>query len=373
MTSRSGTQRSNACLKRMNSLSTLSNTSTKQIWRSPGYCEIPNVLGKAYLKPELPSSLDLRPYDPSKRVSKQPWYPPSPYYEIPQLPPTTGLHPRSYCNRKRHNDLERILRKLKVRVRTSDPRLHYGQFQEIGTGVNGAVVRARMHKKPQIQVAIKRCILYPDRAYRAAVARELCIMATRHPNLIRVREAVIWHDDVWITMDLMRCSVFSVLCRRGLPEDHTVHIICQTLKALDYLHASGYMHRDVKCENILLGRDGQVKLADFGLSACIDRRNCERLGTNKWMAPELILQQAYDEKIDMWSLGITIIEMMDRVPPHYLIKNEQELFEIITCEPGPTFTYSYPSIYTRGLVAWLLDHNPQSRPNAKDVLLVSEQ
>lgn len=91
------------------------------------------------------------------------------------------------------------------------------------------------------------------------------------------------------------------------------------------------------------------------------------------MAPELILQQAYDEKIDMWSLGITIIEMMDRVPPHYLIKDEQELFEIITCEPGPTFTYSYPSIYTRGLVAWLLDHNPQSRPNAKDVLLVSEQ
>lgn len=183
--------------------------------------------------------------------------------------------------------------------------------------VNGAVVRARMHKKPHIQVAIKRCILYPDRAYRAAVARELCIMATRHPHLIRLREAVIWHDDVWITMDLMRCSVFSVLCRRGLPENHTVHIICQTLKALDYLHASGYMHRDVKCENILLGRDGQVKLgmcaclfhslpascwrdrplvliwqlnfflcrsqiADFGLSACIDRRNCERLGTNKW-------------------------------------------------------------------------------------------
>lgn len=91
------------------------------------------------------------------------------------------------------------------------------------------------------------------------------------------------------------------------------------------------------------------------------------------MAPELILQQVYDEKIDMWSLGITIIEMMDRVPPHYLIKDERELFEIITCEPGPTFTYSYPSIYTRGLVAWLLDHNPQSRPSANDVLLVSEQ
>lgn len=90
------------------------------------------------------------------------------------------------------------------------------------------------------------------------------------------------------------------------------------------------------------------------------------------MAPELIRQEVYNESIDMWSLGITIIEMTDRVPPHYLIKNEDELFDIITTQPGPTFTYSYPSIYMRGLVAWLLDENPRSRPSAQDVLLVSK-
>lgn len=89
------------------------------------------------------------------------------------------------------------------------------------------------------------------------------------------------------------------------------------------------------------------------------------------MAPELIRMETYDEKIDMWSLGITIIEMMDRVPPHYLIKDDEELFDVITTEPGPTFTYSHPSIYMRGLVAWLLDEDPRSRPSAKDVLLAS--
>ena len=89
------------------------------------------------------------------------------------------------------------------------------------------------------------------------------------------------------------------------------------------------------------------------------------------MAPELIRQEVYNEKIDMWSLGITIIEMMDRVPPHYLIKNENELFHVITTEPGPTFKYSYPSIYMRGLVAWLLDEEPRSRPSANDVLMVN--
>jgi serine/threonine protein kinase len=89
------------------------------------------------------------------------------------------------------------------------------------------------------------------------------------------------------------------------------------------------------------------------------------------MAPEVIREDYYNEKIDLWSLGITIIEMMDRVPPHYLIKDEEELFDIIATEPSPTFTYSHPSMYMRGLVAWLLDEEASTRPTAKDVLMVS--
>lgn len=88
------------------------------------------------------------------------------------------------------------------------------------------------------------------------------------------------------------------------------------------------------------------------------------------MAPEVIREQFYDEKIDMWSLGITIIEMMDRVPPHYLIRDEVELFKTILIESSPTFTYSFPSMYMRGLVAWLLDEQPSTRPSAVDVLQV---
>lgn len=112
-------------------------------------------------------------------------------------------------------------------------------------------------------------------------------------------------------------------------------------------------------------------LADFGLATRTTKRNHERLGTSKWMAPEVIREQYYNEKIDMWSLGITVIEMMDRVPPHYLIKDEIELFRTVLKEPSPTFTYSYPTMYMRGLVAWLLDEVPDSRPSAADVLSVS--
>lgn len=86
------------------------------------------------------------------------------------------------------------------------------------------------------------------------------------------------------------------------------------------------------------------------------------------MAPEVVRKEDYDEKVDMWSLGISIIEMLDRVPPHYSVNDDTELFNLILTEPSPTFTYSSPNMYMRGLVAWLLDKEVQTRPQAKDVL-----
>ncbi|CDS12136.1 hypothetical protein LRAMOSA04331 [Lichtheimia ramosa] len=336
----------------------------KDIWRPPGCCEIPDILGNAYLRPSPAVAFHLRPRDPSKQITKRPWYPPSPYFEIPQLP--------SLAQSGTGNKFEIRLRKLlpKTPVRSSDPRLRYTNFEEIGTGVNGAVVRAvYRNQKNKASVAIKRCRLIPDCEYRAALVRELKIMASGHKNIIRLREVTLCRDDIWIAMDLMRCSVFAILRQRGIPEEYTVYIACETLKALIYLHSKGFLHRDIKCENLLLGWNGEVKLADFGLAARLANGNRDRLGTTKWMAPEVIREEIYDEKIDLWSLGITVIEMMDRVPPHYLVKDEEELFDIIATEPGPTFTYSYPSMYMRGLVAWLLDEEPSSRPSAKDVLL----
>ena len=113
---------------------------------------------------------------------------------------------------------------------------------------------------PNVQLAIKRCKLDPDREYRAAILRELRIMASGHKNLIKLREVTLCRDDIWIAMDLMRCSVFAVLCQRGIPEEFAIHITCETLKALIHLHSKGYLHRDVKCENLLLGSNGEVKL-----------------------------------------------------------------------------------------------------------------
>lgn len=126
------------------------------------------------------------------------------------------------------------------------------------------MVRAGHRYKKNLLLAIKRCRLDPDREYRSAIVRELRIMASGHSNLIRLREVSLWRDDVWMAMDLQRCSVFAVLCQRGIPEEYAIYITCETLKALVYLHGKGFIHRDIKCENLLLGWNGEVKLGKFG-------------------------------------------------------------------------------------------------------------
>lgn len=338
-----------------------------KVWRAPGNCEIPNILGNAFLRPAVnqSSSQQPTPIFTKKKIqsTRPPWFGPSKNETIPEPPPLSKQKPAF--------DFEKRIRKAvpKISLKATNPRSQYTSEVEIGTGVNGAVIQALSRGNSE-RLAIKRCqVDVSDQEYRIAVLRELRIMASGHENIIRLAELTLWRNELWIGMDLMRCSVFSVLCHRGIPEEFTVYITREVLQGLMFLHSHGYIHRDVKCENLLFGQDGQVKLADFGLTANTRHLNKERLGTSKWMAPEVIREVPYDEKIDLWSLGITVIEMMDRVPPHYAIRDENEFFNVALSDPSPTFTYSYPSMYMRGLVAWLLEESPESRPNARDVIL----
>ncbi|KAL9547521.1 hypothetical protein MBANPS3_006131 [Mucor bainieri] len=351
------------------------NTNNKKApWRVPGNFEIPDIIKEAWEKNKdkihhsMIQQPKKKPTENKPNVQTKRWIPVGKSPSIIPLPP-----PIVKVKHKLHAEFDAKLRKVLPgsKIMELNPKEQFEGLRQVGSGANGAVVRA-LRKHTKTHVAIKRCYIEDqDKPHHAYILRELRIMGClSHPNLIQIREACLWEDHLWMCMELMSCSVFNLLYNTtvGLSEGNAVRIAKECLEGLVYLHSKNYMHRDIKCENILLSRNGQVKLADFGLATPINKVNTSRLGTAKWMAPEVVSESPYKENVDVWSLAITMIEMMDRVPPLYYLENSQDIYADILYGDPPKFHFSIPSKGMTELVRWMLTHNGLARPGAKAVL-----
>jgi len=195
-------------------------------------------------------------------------------------------------------------------------------------------------------------------------------------------------ETLWIVMDLQEGSVRDVLkCKynQGIDDEVIIAtIIYQTLHGIKFLHDQKMIHRDIKAGNILFNKEGNIKLADFGVSAILDSKDDKKqtmVGTWHWMAPEVIDPAewgGYDFKADIWSLGITCIELAYGVAPYSEVKPPQVIIYIMQNEPPtldvphvPPSTSQTPKSYSnnfREFVTKCLKRDPRERPTAERML-----
>lgn len=213
----------------------------------------------------------------------------------------------------------------------------YTNFEKIGEGAAGQVFIATQISSGQ-HVAVKKMPINGDNL--KLLVTEISIMkASMHENIVKYYDSfIVENTQIWVVMELMDGGCLTDVLEQfqngvKLNEGHISHICLQTLKALTYIHASHRIHRDIKSDNILLTTGGEIKLADFGYAAQLTEEQQKRhtvVGTPYWMAPELIRGHDYGVKVDIWSFGIMLMELVHGEAPYMDFPPLRALFLITT-------------------------------------------
>ncbi|KAJ3094867.1 signal transducing kinase of the PAK [Phlyctochytrium bullatum] len=287
--------------------------------------------------------------------------------------PEVVKNPQARPAKNKPTSTDDVIERLKAICNPADPTKLYRNLVKIGQGASGGVFTAYQVGSGS-SVAIKQMNL-EQQPKKDLIINEILVMKdSKHKNIVNYIDSFLWKGDLWVVMEYMEGgSLTNVVTCNYMTEGQIAAVCKETLEGLQHLHSKGVIHRDIKSDNLLLGMNGEIKLTDFGFCAQLNEDNAKRttmVGTPYWMAPEVVTRKEYGAKVDVWSLGIMAIEMIEGEPP-YLNENPLRALYLIATNGTPKL--QNPESLTpvfRDFLKVSLEVDAEKRPSSKELLKV---
>ncbi|KAK0527281.1 hypothetical protein OC842_004923 [Tilletia horrida] len=264
-----------------------------------------------------------------------------------------------------------VIARLQAICTDADPTKLYRNLVKIGQGASGGVYTA-YQVGTNLSVAIKQMNLEQQPKKDLIINEILVMKESRHRNIVNFIDSFLHKGDLWVVMEYMEGgSLTDVVTCNIMTEGQIAAVSRECLEGLKHLHDHAVIHRDIKSDNILLSLQGDIKLTDFGFCAQIGESQAKRttmVGTPYWMAPEVVTRKEYGPKVDIWSLGIMAIEMVEGEPP-YLNENPLRALYLIATNGTPKINNPESlSGSFRDFLKTSLEVDAEKRPDAAQML-----